>query len=67
MVFRKSVQLGHLYCKLQNENKRNSTRKGGTMFPLSQVKVSHLTLVFGGKTQELHAPLQQTNERTPTT
>ena len=37
------------------------------MFPLSQVKVSHLTLVFGGKTQELHAPLQQTNERTPTT
>ena len=46
MVFGKSVQLGHLCYKLQDENKWNTTRKSGTMFPLSQVKVSHLMLVF---------------------
>ena len=46
MVFGKSVQLSHLYCKLRNENKRNTTRKSSMMFPLSRVKVSHLTLVF---------------------
>ena len=36
-------------CKLQNENKKNSTKKSGTMFPLIRVKVSHLTLDFWWK------------------
>ena len=46
MVFSKSVQLGHLNCKWQNENKRNLTRKSGTMFPLSRVKVSPFNVGF---------------------
>ena len=55
LVFGKSVQFGHLYHKLQNKSKRNSTRKRGTMFPLSRVKVSHLMLFFcWKKTSYMH-------------
>ena len=60
-------KFGHLYCKLQNKNDRNSTRESRLMFPLHQIEVSHLRLVFGGKRPDLHMPLQQKNEQTPTT
>ena len=69
ICFWSSVSLFNLAICIVNcrtKTKRNSIRKS-CMMSLASIKISHLTLVFGGKRPDLLAPLQQTNEQPPTT
>ena len=53
----KSLQFDHLYLKLHNKNRRNSTRKSCIKFSLGPVKKCFIWLKFfgGRKTRILHA------------